>query len=134
MTRLAAHGAAFVQGIRECGCEIGFRIGSMERMRLCEFRYGSKVLGFMEVQRVRACELWFWGSDCGLGLVGWFCEREFRIEVDGFGAGFWRGGAYAFLAVVDEDAGDGDENGEDDTEDDADGLGSGPLERHGQYA
>jgi hypothetical protein len=37
------------------------------------------------------------------------------------------------LAVVDEDAGDGDENGEDDTEDDADGLGSGPLERYGQY-
>jgi hypothetical protein len=89
MTRLAAHGAAFVQRIRECGCEIRFRIGSMERMRLCEFRDCSKVLGFMEVQRIGVCELWFWGSDCRLGLVGWFCERELGIEVDGFGAGVW---------------------------------------------
>lgn len=82
---MAAYGTALMEGVGQC--EIGLRVGSMNRSRLWEARLCVKVLEFVQVKRIWECEFGFWVNDCRLRLMGWFRECEFRVKFDVFGVG-----------------------------------------------
>jgi hypothetical protein len=109
MAGLRSYGAAFVEGIWEC--EIGFRGRSINRTSLWEFWFGFIVFRCIRVNVVWVQDRGFWVSGRWRRWMGWFLECEVAINFDVSGVGLCWGFARALVAVVDEDASDGDEYG-----------------------